>query len=119
MFKTAKPTMVLGTLCCALSLAACHSYKDTAIEAVRQNRADITTCIGEAGQRNATLKGAMEMKMEVAPNGKVNQFAFTKDEVKDPQFTECVKSHAINWQLPATPSGKPEVFSYKFNVGLK
>ena len=113
--------MVLGTLACALplALAACHSYKNTAIEGVRQNRGDITACIGEAGQRNASLKGAMEMKIEVAPNGKVNQFAFTKDEVKDPQFTECVKNRAIQWQLPPPPSGKNEVFEYKFNVGLK
>ena len=111
--------MVFGTLFCALTLAACHSYKDTAIEGVRQNRGDITACIGEAGQRNASLKGSMEMKIQVAPNGKVNQFAFTKDEVKDPQFTECVKSRAIQLQLPPAPSGKPETFDYKFNVGLK
>ena len=111
--------MVLGAVCCALSLAGCHSYKDSAIEVVRQNRSDITTCISEAGQRNASLKGSMEMKIQVAPNGKVNQFAFTKDDVKDPQFSECVKGRAIQWQLPPPPSGKPEIFSYKFNVGLK
>jgi len=100
-------------------LAACHSYKDTAIQGIRQNRADIQACIAEAAQRNSALKGGMEMKLEVAPTGKINQFAFSKDEVKDPQFSDCIKNRAIQWQLPAPPSGKMETFEYKFNVGMK
>ncbi len=120
MRKISRPALVLGTLVGTLSLGACHSYKDTAIEAVRQNRGDIQACIGEAYQRNGSAKGQMEMKLQVAPDGKVNQFAFTKDEVKDPQFAECVKSRAVQWQLPAPPNGKLEIFSYKFNVsGMK
>lgn len=98
---------------------ACHSYKDDALAGVRQNRGDLQACIGEAAQRNPAIKGQMEMKLEVAPNGKINQFGFTKDEVKDPQFSECVKGRVIQWQLPAPPKGKMEVFQYKFNVGMK
>lgn len=119
MRKIARPTLALGTLFCSLALAACHSYKDTAIEGVRQNRGDIQTCIGEAAQRNAALKGQMEIKIQVAPDGKVNQFAFVKDEVKDPQFNDCVKNRAVQWQLPPPPNGKMEIFQYKFNVGMK
>ena len=35
MRKTARPAVVLATLVCSVSLAACHSYKDTAIKGVR------------------------------------------------------------------------------------
>lgn len=119
MRKIARPALVLGSLFCSLGLGACHSYKDTAIEGIRQNRGDIQACISEAYQRNAGTKGQMEMKLQIAPDGKVNQFAYTQDEVKDPQFAECVKSRAVQWQLPPPPSGKMEVFQYKFNVSGK
>ena len=119
MRKTARPAVVLAAMGCSLALFACHSYKDTAIQGIRENRDDIKTCISEGVQRNAQLKGAMEMRIQVAPNGKINQFAFSKDEVKDPQFSECIKNRAIQWQLPAPPSGKMETFEYKFNVGMK
>ncbi len=120
MRKIARPALVFGTLLCSLALGACHSYKDTAIESIRGNRGDIQACIGEAYQRNGSAKGQMELKLQVAPDGKVNQFAFVKDEVKDPQFAECVKSRAVQWQLPAPPNGKMEVIQYKFNVsGVK
>jgi hypothetical protein len=60
----------------------------------------------------------MAMKFEIAPNGKVNRFIFSKDDVKDPTFTECLKQRAIQWQFPPPPSGKMEVFEYPFKVKL-
>ena len=117
MVKRNRFAVCLGALSCAL--LACHPYKDQALQSVRQNRGDIQACVGEAAQRNVTLRGSMEIKFEIAPNGKVNRFALSKDEVKDPQFAECVKNRAIQWQLPPPPSGKMETFDYKFNVGMK
>lgn len=124
MLKTSRPLSVstLGSLSLSLGLLAvlastgCNSYKKTGVEAVRTNKGDIDACVSELKNRTPGAQGEMGLKFEIAPNGKVNRFIFSKDEVKDPAFTECVKQRAIQWQLPAPPSGKMEVFEYGFKV---
>lgn len=101
----------------SFGLSACNTYKDQAIATVRQNAGDIQTCRNDAEARKPGLKGAMELALEVAPNGKINRIGWSKDEVKDPQLADCIKDKATNWQLPPPPSGKMEQFTYKFRIG--
>lgn len=123
MLNTSRPLSLFGSvsLCLvagALSLGGCNRYKDSGVETVRTNKNDITACVDELNSRNPAAKGEMAMKFEIAPNGKVNRFIFSKDDVKDPAFSECLKQRAIQWQFPAPPSGKMEVFEYPFKVKL-
>jgi hypothetical protein len=110
----------LGLYSLTCALLACHPYRETALRSVRENRGDLQECIGEAAQRGSTaLRGTMELRLEISPSGTVHRFIFTRDEIKDPQFSDCIKNRAIQWHLPPPPSGKLELFSYKFNVGMK
>ena len=121
MLNTSRPFSLLGSLSLclvagALSLGGCNRYKDSGVETVRANKNDISACVNELFQRSPGAKGEMGLKFEIAPNGKVNRFIFSKDDVKDPAFSECLKQRAIQWQFPAPPSGKMEVFEYPFKV---
>jgi hypothetical protein len=119
MMKTSRPSLLLGTLSLltfALALGGCNRYKDVGTETVRSNKNDVSACVSEMFQRNPGAKGEMSMKFEINPDGKVNRFAIGKDDVKDPAFSDCLKQRAVQWQFPAPPSGKPELFEYTFKV---
>ena len=97
-----------------VALAGCHSYKETGINFIRQNNADLKGCFQEAAARNPNLKGQMELAFEIDPTGKVNRLNITKDEFKDPILADCVKIKSTAWTFPAPTSGKNEVFTYGF-----
>lgn len=120
MFTTLRSRVLvsLGTLAVSTVLAGCHSYKDDALQAIRQEprHSDVAGCVADAVKRNPAARGSLELALEMAPNGKVNRLAFPSDSVKDPQLTECVKQKAANWDMRIPSSGKMETFVYKFQV---
>ncbi len=112
--RTALIGGLLGVFC--LLGGGCNKYEDKAVETVRQNRADLQTCVDAAFGRNAALKGELELGFEVAPDGRVTRFAVLKNDTGDSLLGDCIQTKAPNWAFPAPASGKVEQFKYKMNV---
>jgi len=102
-----------------LSVGCGGNYKQTGIDTVRAQKGDLAACIGEASQRNASLKGkaaAMDLVFEIAPDGGVQSATVDKDKAGDPGLVDCLTQRARTWRFPAPPSGKVEKFTYQFNA---
>jgi len=81
---------------------------------VRSHLGEITACVSRARMDDRDLKGKVQIRIDVAPTGRVTKTAVASSTGATPALETCMLRAVAGWTFPAPAGGVRGAFSYPF-----
>jgi serine/threonine protein kinase len=81
---------------------------------VSKHRPEVLKCVAEGKKKNASLKGTLNLQLQVDATGKVR--AQVQSTLNAPMVAACVVKAASSWKFPARPGADAATVAYPFTI---
>jgi TonB family protein len=92
------------------------SVDPAAVQAVvRSHVAEIATCVSRARMADRDLHGRVQLRIELAPTGRVSGTSVTASTGSMASLESCIKKAVVTWAFPPPAGGVRAAISYPFS----